>query len=83
MTAKQTQTQAISSAHDISAQCVAIVGRHAAYELTSADLTVASLADLTTYNLRRLFANVSLPPCAFSILSVPPLLPQAVAVAVA
>lgn len=50
--------EAISSAHDISAQCVAILGQHAAYQLKTADLTVASLGDLTTYNIRRLFANV-------------------------
>mmetsp|Transcript_62124 Transcript_62124/g.91064 ORF Transcript_62124/g.91064 Transcript_62124/m.91064 type:complete len:475 (-) Transcript_62124:434-1858(-) len=50
--------EAISSAHDISAQCVAVLGQHAAWQLKSADLTVASLGDLTTYNMRRLFANV-------------------------
>jgi len=33
-------------------------GQHAAWQLKSADLTVASLGDLTTYNMRRLFANV-------------------------
>jgi hypothetical protein len=37
------RTQGIASAHDISAQCVAILGQHAAYELKTADLTVASL----------------------------------------
>ena len=106
---RNTGVQAIASAHDISAQCVAILGQHAAYELKTADLTVASLVpcpcvamranrkraegarqrvrgvvrclcrlsasrslvrvafgglcvraqgDLTTYNIRRLFANV-------------------------
>lgn len=50
--------EAISSAHDISAQCVAVLGNHAAWQLRSADLTVSSLGDLTTYNIRRLFANV-------------------------
>jgi len=50
--------EGISSAHDISAQCVAVMGQHAAWQLKSADLTVASLGDLSTYNIRRLFANV-------------------------
>lgn len=32
-------------------------GQHKGYQLKQADLTCASLDDLTVYNLRRLFAN--------------------------
>mmetsp|Transcript_31877 Transcript_31877/g.49852 ORF Transcript_31877/g.49852 Transcript_31877/m.49852 type:complete len:266 (-) Transcript_31877:661-1458(-) len=53
-----TDPEGISASRDISAQCVAVLGRHAAYELQSADLTVRDLSELTTYNLRRLFSQV-------------------------
>ena len=40
------------------AQCVATLGSFAAYELTSADMTVSSFEDLSTINIRRMFAAV-------------------------
>lgn len=48
---------AVTAAHNCTMRAVAVQGAHRAYQLQNADLTVASLAELTVYNLRRLFAN--------------------------
>lgn len=50
--------EGISAAHDTSALCVSVLGEHKAWELSSSDLTVSSLDELTTYNVRKLFAEV-------------------------
>lgn len=38
-------------------QAVAIQGAHKGYQLKQADLTLASLDEITVYNIRRLFAQ--------------------------
>lgn len=47
----------VTAAHNASARAVAVSGLHPGYALGNADLTCASLAELTVFNLRRLFAN--------------------------
>ncbi|GLI71252.1 hypothetical protein VaNZ11_016375 [Volvox africanus] len=51
--------EAVTAAHNctMKAVAVAVSPDHPAYKLRSADVTVASLDQLTVYNLRRLFAN--------------------------
>ncbi|GLC42989.1 hypothetical protein PLESTB_000279100 [Pleodorina starrii] len=51
--------EAITAAHNctMKAVAVAVSPDYPAYKLRSADVTVASLDQLTVYNLRRLFAN--------------------------
>lgn len=49
--------QGIAAAHNCTMKAVAVQGKHRCYELRQADLTCSSLADLSVYNLRRLFAN--------------------------
>lgn len=48
----------ISAAHDVSSLIVTVLGEHKAWELASSDLMVASLDQLTTYNVRKLFSQV-------------------------
>ena len=48
----------ITAAHNASMRAVAVQGCHPGYKLHTADGVVQSLAELTVYNLRRLFANV-------------------------
>ncbi|PSC73179.1 haloacid dehalogenase-like hydrolase superfamily [Micractinium conductrix] len=47
----------ITAAHNCSMKAVALLGPHKAFTLKNADLTCASMAELTVYNIRRLFAN--------------------------
>ncbi|KXZ47777.1 hypothetical protein GPECTOR_33g659 [Gonium pectorale] len=51
--------EAVTAAHNCTMKAVAVAVSPAnpVYRLRSADVTVASLSDLTVYNLRRLFAN--------------------------
>ncbi|CAD7696926.1 unnamed protein product [Ostreobium quekettii] len=49
--------EGIAAAHNCTMKAVAVQGKHRCYELRQADLTCSSLADLSVYNLRRLFAN--------------------------
>ncbi len=48
----------ITAAHNCTMKAVAVQSPFKAYELKAADLTCASLAELSVYNVRRLFANV-------------------------
>eukprot|EP00737_Agarophyton_chilense_P003896 gb/GEZJ01004705.1/.p2 GENE.gb/GEZJ01004705.1/~~gb/GEZJ01004705.1/.p2 ORF type:complete len:436 (+),score=88.23 gb/GEZJ01004705.1/:111-1310(+) len=48
---------AVTAAHDVSAKVVALLGVHAAYEVKSADQTVADYQQLVLYNIRRLFSQ--------------------------
>jgi 5-amino-6-(5-phospho-D-ribitylamino)uracil phosphatase len=45
----------IEAAHEVGMQCVVLAARHAAYELTAADLVVRGLAELSVQNLKQLF----------------------------
>jgi len=47
----------IAAAHNCTMKVVAVQGSFKGYQLKQADLTCASLDELTVYNLRRLFAN--------------------------
>jgi beta-phosphoglucomutase-like phosphatase (HAD superfamily) len=49
--------EAIAAAHNCTMRAVAVIGPCTAPQLRSADLTVASLDELSVYNIRRLFAN--------------------------
>ncbi|KAL6766752.1 hypothetical protein ACKKBG_A37205 [Auxenochlorella protothecoides x Auxenochlorella symbiontica] len=48
---------AVTAAHNCSMRAAAVAGKHPAYALAAADVTVASLADLSVVNVRRLFAD--------------------------
>ena len=47
----------IAAAHNCTMKAVAVQGYFKGYQLKQADVTCASLDELTVYNLRRLFAN--------------------------
>eukprot|EP00197_Chlamydomonas_leiostraca_P009716 CAMPEP_0202866456 /NCGR_PEP_ID=MMETSP1391-20130828/7591_1 /ASSEMBLY_ACC=CAM_ASM_000867 /TAXON_ID=1034604 /ORGANISM="Chlamydomonas leiostraca, Strain SAG 11-49" /LENGTH=334 /DNA_ID=CAMNT_0049546399 /DNA_START=194 /DNA_END=1198 /DNA_ORIENTATION=+ len=50
--------QGVTAAHNASMKCIALASaRVPAYKLRAADLTCTSLASLSVYNVRRLFAN--------------------------
>lgn len=46
-----------AAAHNCTMKCVAVMGKHPAFKLKNADLTCASMGELSVYNIRRLFAN--------------------------
>ena len=48
---------AVTAAHNASMRAVALMGPHKAFALKAADLTCASLSELSVLNIRRLFAN--------------------------
>lgn len=48
---------AVAAAHNCTMRAVAIIGAHPAYRLRNADLTIASMNELSVVNIRRLFAN--------------------------
>ena len=48
---------AVAAAHNCTMRAVAVIGTHTAPQLRSADLTLASLNELSVVNIRRLFAN--------------------------
>eukprot|EP00210_Caulerpa_lentillifera_P001737 g1667.t1 len=50
----------VAASHNVSMKTVALQGLYKGYQLKQADLTCASLDELTVYNLRRLFANKGL-----------------------
>ncbi|PXF41980.1 5-amino-6-(5-phospho-D-ribitylamino)uracil phosphatase, chloroplastic [Gracilariopsis chorda] len=47
----------VTAAHEVSAKVVALLGVYAAYEVKTADQTVAHYEDLVVYNIRRLFSE--------------------------
>ena len=49
--------EGVTAAHNVTMRAIAVKGPYAAYELRGADLTCGSLAELSVYNIRRLFAN--------------------------
>jgi beta-phosphoglucomutase-like phosphatase (HAD superfamily) len=49
--------EGITAAHNCTMKAIAVPGRFKAYQLTQADLTCTSLASLTVFNIRKLFAN--------------------------
>lgn len=48
----------VTAAHNCTMKVVAVQGSFTAYQLKQADVTCASLTELTVYNVRRLFANL-------------------------
>jgi 5-amino-6-(5-phospho-D-ribitylamino)uracil phosphatase len=51
-----TSNLSVEAARSCGMKCVALAGRHPAYELTAADLVVRSLGELSFVNLKKLFA---------------------------
>lgn len=49
--------RSIAAAHNCTMRAVAVLRTHTAPDLRAADLTIGSMAELSVYNLRRLFAN--------------------------
>lgn len=49
--------EAITAGREVSSRVVALIGAHPAYEIKSADKTIASFEDLVVYHVRSLFAQ--------------------------
>lgn len=55
--AVESTPEGVTAAHNCSMKAIGVQGPYRAYQLQTADLTCGSLAELTVYNIRRLFAN--------------------------
>lgn len=49
--------KSIVAAHNTTMKAVAVMGAHPVYRLQNADLTIATMSELSVVNIRRLFAN--------------------------
>jgi len=55
--AVESTPEGVTAAHNCSMKAIGVQGPYRAYQLQTADLTCSSLAELTVYNIRRLFVS--------------------------